>query len=90
MEQNFSAIEDAFKEAGLSLSSVEYSITPYSLNSGLSFKFDNLKDLVAFLGLVSPKDNKKIARINVMLVEQRLFPDNFFYVNFYKSKVAEL
>lgn len=90
MSAIFKPIEEAFENAGISPGSATYSITPYSLNTKLSFKFNNADELLSFLGLSSPGDNTKIEQVNKMIMEAGVQPDSFFYVNFYKPKVAEL
>jgi hypothetical protein len=90
MNNNFSAIQDAFENAGIEVANAEFSFTAYSLNTSLSFKFENISEFTAFLDLNAPKDASKIERILVMLTDAGLDPNTFFYVNFYKPKVAEL
>jgi len=87
---NFVAINDAFQKAGIAVASAEYSFTAYSLNTPLSFKFENLEEFVAFLSLDTTKDKVKAEHIKVMLADAALDPNTFFYVNFFKPKVAEL
>jgi hypothetical protein len=88
MTDNFKTITDAFAKAGVNVTEVEFSITEYSLNSSLSFKFNNSDDLFLFLE-VAP-GSEKGAAIKAMFVDAGIDPDKFFYVNFYKPKVAEL
>ena len=90
MDKNFDEIVQLFKEAGLDVRTAEYSITEYSLNSELSFKFEDLDDLVHFLDSHGDASKEAKENINAMLVKEGLDPDKPFYVNFYKPKVAEL
>jgi hypothetical protein len=90
MTDNFATIKDAFIKAGIDIPKAEYSITEYSLNTDLSFKFNNADEFIDFLNFNSTEDTSYIERINKVLVEAGIRPDKFFYVNFYKSKVAEL
>jgi len=90
MEDNFKIIKDAFEKAGISTATAEFSITAYSLNTELSFKFSNMDELLFFLGCSAPGDAERIERINAMVVDAGIDPNNFFFVNFYKPKVAEL
>ncbi len=90
MQHNFEMITDAFKKAGVDIKKAGFSITEYSLNTKLSFKFLNLDELLSFLNLSPQNDEERINDINTMLVEAGINPDSFFYVNFYKQKVAEL
>jgi hypothetical protein len=86
---NFAAIKIAFQQAGIDVQSAGYSFTPYSLNTPLSFKFENISELLAFLG-IDASASAKTEHITTMLAEAGLDPNTFFYVNFYKPKVAEL
>lgn len=90
MKGNFETIIVAFKKAGIDIPTVRFSITEYSLNTDLSFKFENLKDFLLFLNLTSPKDDERIDEIQSMFTEAGIDPNRFFYVNFYRPKVAEL
>lgn len=87
MTDNFKTIKDAFAQAGVDVQTAEYSITEYSLNTSLSFKFNNVAELLLFLGV---GDAEKTEKIKAMVIEANIDPNNFFYVNFYKPKVAEL
>lgn len=90
MTDNFKIISEAFQHAGVDVHTAEYSITGYSLNTNLSFKFSNLDEFLTFLGLALGAENAKAEKISALLVEAGIDPANFFYVNFYKPKVAEL
>jgi hypothetical protein len=90
MKDSFVIIKDALTNAGLDTHLVQYSFTPYSLNTDLSFKFKNLKEFVEFLNLEAPADKEKINTIKSILADVRLHADKSFYVNFYKPKVTEL
>ena len=90
MEDNFKIMKDAFEKAGVSIATAEFSITAYSLNTDLSFKFSNIEELLFFLGISAPGDAGRIEKINAMLVDAGIDPNSFFFVNFYKPKVAEL
>ena len=93
MKENFIAINNALKDAGFK-SSLEQSVgkpldfkfTPYSLNSKLSFRFDDLKEFCMFLkesGHEVPE--KEHTMIKAALLELGLNPDEFFYVNFFEK-----
>lgn len=88
MNDNFKTITDAFSKAGIDVAKVEFSITEYSLNTDLSFKFSDVKELFLFMNL--PADSERGDAIKAMVVESGINPDKFFYVNFYRPKVAEL
>ena len=89
MKENFKTILSVFNDAGMNLQSAEYSITQYSLNTDLSFKFRNLKEFTEFLCL-DGDDIEKIKAVHALLAETGISPRDFFYVNFYKPKVTEL
>jgi len=90
MENNFDEIVKTFKAAGLDVRTAEYSITEYSLNTELSFRFENLNELLGFLDTNGAASEQAKENINALLVKEGLDTDNYFYVNFYKPKVAEL
>ncbi|MGQ2984110.1 hypothetical protein [Flavobacterium sp.] len=87
MTDNFKTIKDAFTDAGIDVQTAEYSITEYSLNTSLSFKFNNIAELLLFLNVA---DLEKTEKIKARVMESNVDPNNFFYVNFYKPKVVEL
>ena len=88
MNVDFKTITDAFSKAGIDVTRVEFSITEYSLNTDLSFKFSKLKELLHFLDVAA--ESERGDAIKAMFVETGIDPDKFFYVNFYRPKVAEL
>jgi len=90
MRENFKIITDAFQQAGVDVHTAEYSITLYSLNTSLSFKFSNLAEFLEFLGVAETGDESKAEQINALLVKEGIDQNDFFYVNFYKPKVVEL
>lgn len=90
MNENLSSINDAFKKWGIDVATAQYSITEYSLNTNLSFKFSSLTDFLAFLEINKAGDESKAEMIKAKIVEAGVNPDSFFYVNFYKPKIAEL
>lgn len=90
MNQNITTIKEAFKKSGIDITTAEYSITEYSLNTDLSFKFNNLDEFLAFLDFSASEDSGKVKQISARLIDSSINPDKFFYVNFYKPKVAEL
>ena len=90
MNEDINTIREAFKKLSIDITTAEYSITEYSLNTDLSFKFNNLDEFLAFLDFSASDDSGKVQQINARLLEAGVNPDKFFYVNFYKSKVAEL
>jgi len=88
MNENLNSIHDAFKKLGIEAAAAQYSITEYSLNTDLSFKFSDLDELLAFLE--AGDDPAKSELVKAKVAESGVDTDSFFYVNFYKPKVAEL
>ena len=88
MNENLNTIHEAFKKSGIEISAAQYSITEYSLNTDLSFKFTNLTEFITFLDIEN--DAAKTELVKAKVVEAGVNPDSFFYVNFYKPKVVEL
>ncbi len=89
MKENFKIIAAAFEKAGVEIAKAEYSITEYSLNTELSFKFSNREEFLEFLNL-GPDDAEKIEKVDAVFVAQGINPASFFYVNFYQPKVVEM
>jgi hypothetical protein len=91
MNENISTINEAFKKSGVDVATAQYSITEYSLNTDLSFKFSSLQEFLSFLDVdATADDNGRAELVKAKIVEAGVNPDSFFYVNFYKPKVAEL
>ena len=90
MKDNYRTILEAFEKAGIKPGNVQFSITEYSLNTDLSFKFNNLDDFLGFLHLESPADDEKAEDVRSAVIEEGLDPEGFFYVNFYTPTVTEL
>ncbi|WP_159799434.1 hypothetical protein [Flavobacterium sp. MK4S-17] len=90
MKEHFKTILEAFENAGVEVSRAEFSITEYSLNTPLSFKFNDLDELLEFLNLANIANDKRTEAIKNVFAEEGIDHQNFFYVNFYTPKVAEL
>ncbi len=99
MEENFKVISAALKEAGLKDSAenktaapVDFKITPYSLNTKLSFRFQNLEEFTGFLNLSGVEiTDAKMTMVQSAFMELGLNPQEFFYVNFFaKGKEIEM
>ena len=88
MNESFNTITDAFLKAEIDRKKVEFSITEYSLNTKLSFKFSNLEELLLFLDV--SETSERANAIKAMVIEAGVDPEKYFYVNFFKPKVAEL
>ncbi len=70
---------------------LDFKITNYSLNTKLSFKFDNLAHFLEFLKLSQPVTIEQQKIIEASLLELSLEPNDFFYVNFFeKGKESEM
>lgn len=69
----------------------DFKVTPYSLNSKLSFKFDNLAHFLGFLQLSEAYDDERATALKAMMLENGLDVDEFFWVNFFeKGKEVEM
>lgn len=90
MKESYKTILGAFEKAGVKPGKVQFSITEYSLNTDLSFKFENLDDLLGFLHLDGHANDEEAEDVRNAVIEQGLDPAGFFYVNFYSPKVTEL
>ncbi|KOS05391.1 hypothetical protein AM493_04595 [Flavobacterium akiainvivens] len=86
MQNDFSEIIKAFEKNGVDVASAAYSFTAYSLNTPLSFRFENLAAFLLFLNVSADKQGQ----VKQMLTDAGLEPDKFFFVNFFKPKVAEI
>lgn len=63
----------------------DFKITPYSLNTKLSFRFDNLDHFVEFLKRTDAYNEKRAEVLNATFIELGLKPYEFFYVNFFRQ-----
>jgi len=69
---------------------LDFKITPYSLNTKLSFKFDNLDHFVVFLKSHDDSDiEEKIAALQATLIQLDLDAKEFFWVNFFEKGMEE-
>lgn len=69
----------------------DFKITPYSLNTSLSFKFENLNHFVAFLKRSENITEEEIVVLQNSFVDLGIDPNDFFYVNFFeRGKEAEM
>ena len=99
MKESFDAISEALKNAGFSTSLekstgklLDFNITPYSLNSKLSFRFGNLDEFTEFIKLTGNSiSDSKLQMINAAFIELGINAEEFFYVNFFeKGKEEEM
>jgi|GEM_PF-742563 len=63
----------------------DFKITPYSLNTKLSFRFDNLDHFVEFLKRADAYNDKRAEVLNTTFIELGINTSDFFYVNFYTA-----
>lgn len=69
----------------------DFKITPYSLNTSLSFKFEHLPHFIEFLKLSEEITDEKITVLQNSFVDLGIDPNDFFYVNFFeKGKDKEM
>ncbi len=70
----------------------DYKITPYSLNTKLSFRFENLDHFIEFLKSSDSFNGEETQTIlQATFMELGLKPAEFFYVNFFeKGKTLEM
>lgn len=69
----------------------DYKITAYSLNTKLSFRFENLDHFIEFLKLHDADSQKRIDVLQSTFTELSLDPTQFFWVNFFeKGKELEM
>ncbi len=89
VKEGFQTLTDKKEQQGRPL---DFKITPYSLNTSMSFKFDNLNHFIAFLQLhdVTHMDEKATV-LKTKLMELSIDANDFFYVNFFeKDKEQEM
>lgn len=97
MKENFKAISDALGKAGLQASAehtagkaLDFNITPYSLNTKLSFRFENMEEFTDFLNESGTMlSEEKSTMIHSAFIELGLDPNQFFYVNFFEKGLSE-
>ncbi|MBF0694014.1 MAG: hypothetical protein IR153_03025 [Flavobacterium sp.] len=97
MKENFKTINQALDAAGFKPAledaagnRLDFKFTAYSLNSKLSFRFENLEEFTEFLNTAGfPVDEARMTQINSAFIEMNLNPDSFFYVNFFERGKEE-
>lgn len=88
VSQGFHQLPDGNNKKGKEL---DFNITNYSLNSKLSFKFDNLSHFMEFLNLSQSVDDDKKKVLEATMFELNIKPTDIFYVNFFeKGKELEM
>ena len=79
------------EQVGGEVRALDFKITPYSLNTKLSFKFDNLDHFIEFLKLHDNRDvEKKTAVLQATLFDLGLDVKEFFWVNFFERVDEEV
>ena len=97
MKEHFKAIAEALHKSGFRTSledtvgkPLDFKITPYSLNSQLSFRFENLEEFNEFIKLSdNPLSEEKTNLINTAFIELGIDSKTFFYVNFFEPGKEE-
>ena len=96
MKDSFRPISDALTKAGFrglenaAGKSLDFKFTPYSLNTSLSFRFENLEEFIEFLSFSGSEISEERNRlINNAFLELGLNPKEFFYVNFFEAGKEE-
>ena len=94
MKDNLKAVSEALNEAGFKTTleqsegmPLDFKITPYSLNTKLSFRFENLEELSEFLVHSSTIDS---SQLHASFMELGLNPNEFFWVNFFEKGIFEI
>ncbi len=83
IKEGFQTLIDKKEQQGRPL---DFKITPYSLNTSMSFKFDNLDHFLAFLKLHHAYHlEEKSAVLQTTLLELSIDSNDFFYVNFFEK-----
>ncbi len=93
MKESFKPVFDALAQAGYKEkleneagSPIDFKFTPYSLNTKLSFRFDNADDFFEFLQSSGNElTEEKKSLIQAAIVELGLNPAEYFWVNFYEA-----
>jgi len=89
VKEGFHQLTDSQNQSAKAL---DFNITPYSLNSKLSFKFENLEHFKEFLKISNHQtETDELALLDGALLQLGLKPEAFFYVNFFeKGKELEM
>lgn len=83
IKEGFQSLTDAKEAQGRPL---DYKISQYSLNTALSFKFNNLPHFIEFLKLHELSHlSEKSTVLQTTLMELSIDPNSFFYVNFFEK-----
>lgn len=92
MKESYQVISDALHEAGFKSSledkagPLDFKITEYSLNTKLSFRFENLQDLIDFL---SQTGHAEVEHLQASFMDLGIDPDKYFWVNFFEKGKEE-
>lgn len=95
MKPEYSEILDAMIAQGFQqlqnpeLYDFDYKLTPYSLNTKTSFRFENLEHFIAFLSLHQADSVKGIEVLHSTFTELGMNPKEFFWVNFFEKGANE-
>ena len=90
MNNRYDSIIEALSKAGFVKSTadtpireLDFKITEYNLNTGLSFKFENVSDFKDFLHSQSSTVDEE--RVDNTLNDLNIDSNHFFYVNFFEK-----
>ena len=97
MKENFQAISEALSASGFNTppkdasgQTLDFKLTPYSLNTKLSFRFESVDEFIEFLQLSDNSlSEEEINAIHAVFIELGLNPKEFFYVNFFERNKEE-
>ncbi|RZJ73242.1 hypothetical protein [Flavobacterium sp.] len=81
MEEGFHQIADNTKPGY----DFDFKLTPYSLNTKLSFRFDSFDHFIEFLKNADAHTEKREDVLHATFLELGLKEAEFFWVNFYAS-----
>ena len=88
VKEGFHQLPDAAPGTG---KPYDFKITPYSLNTSLSFKFEHLDHFIEFLKRSENISEEKISVLQNSFVDREIDPNDYFYVNvFEKGKDKEM
>ena len=86
---NKPVLDQIIRKAFPQVSTLNYKITEYSLNTAFSFKFDNLAHFIEFLKQHLPVEEQETELLENTLKDLNLQTHSFFYINFYEGDTAD-
>ncbi len=88
-DKNKPILDQIIQTAFPQLSTLNYKITEYSLNTAFSFKFDNLNHFIEFLKQHQSIEEQETELLENTLKDVNLQPTSFFYINFFKENIID-